>query len=118
MKTSKSDGRVIISKNGPYLVSADIPLSEQTILTDDDGGSERWSEAPPMQTRGDYALCRCGHSKAKPFCDGTHAKIGFDGSEPAYENNENAGEQRGGSNRNIHQAGAQPEILLHVWRDV
>lgn len=85
MKTSKSEGRVIVSKNGPYLVSAEIPLSEQTILTDDDGGSERWSEAPPMQTRGDYALCRCGHSKAKPFCDGTHAKIVFDGSEAATQ---------------------------------
>jgi hypothetical protein len=38
--------------------------------------------------------------------------------QPAYENNEDAGEERGDSDGNIHQAGAQPEILLHVWRDV
>ncbi|MEZ0075482.1 alpha/beta hydrolase fold domain-containing protein [Planotetraspora sp. GP83] len=34
-----------------------------------------------METEDTYALCRCGHSGSKPFCDGTHAVIGFDGTE-------------------------------------
>jgi len=37
-------------------------------------------EYPPQET---YILCRCGGSKNKPFCDGTHREIGFDGTEAA-----------------------------------
>jgi CDGSH-type Zn-finger protein len=36
-----------------------------------------------LETEETYALCRCGHSGSKPFCDGTHARIDWDGSEAA-----------------------------------
>ena len=53
------------SENGPYLVSGAVRLA------DADG-----REVP----HGEHiALCRCGHSKNKPFCDGMHLVIGFDG---------------------------------------
>ncbi len=45
--------------------------------------STAWVEGNAFQASAQYALCRCGHSKKKPFCDGTHAKIGFDGTETA-----------------------------------
>jgi len=75
--------RVSVSPNGPYMVSGSVPLSRQTIGTDAEGGSERWEQGETIPTRASYALCRCGHSNTKPFCDGTHARIDFDGTETA-----------------------------------
>ena len=83
MPKENSEVAVVVSKNGPYLVSGNIPLSEQTIGTAADGGSETWVEGKVFPPRGKYALCRCGHSRTKPFCDGTHGKIAFDGTETA-----------------------------------
>lgn len=83
MDHKKSEPRVVVSQNGPYIVSGGVPLSKQTIATDAGGDSEDWKESGTFPPAEKYALCRCGQSKKKPFCDGTHAKIGFDGSETA-----------------------------------
>jgi CDGSH-type Zn-finger protein len=80
---SKPRAGVVVSKDGPYLVSGDVPLSKHTIVTDEEGGSEGWEESAPFKPQETYALCRYGHSKSKPFCDGTHAKVEFDGTETA-----------------------------------
>jgi CDGSH-type Zn-finger protein len=77
------DVRVTVTKDGPYLVTGDVPLAKQTIVTDAEGGSESWLEGEAVQHRASYALCRCGASKTKPFCDGSHAAIEFDGTETA-----------------------------------
>jgi uncharacterized Fe-S cluster protein YjdI len=50
-------------KNGPLLVEG------RCILKDPNG--------KVAASHGPFALCRCGSSKNKPFCDGTHIKIGF-----------------------------------------
>lgn len=80
---NKTRARVVVSKDGPYLVSGDVRLSKQTIVTDQQGGSESWEESTLFKPQQTYALCRCGHSASKPYCDGAHAKVGFDGNETA-----------------------------------
>jgi len=59
-----------IANNGPYIVEGDFKL------TDANG-----QEIPAKKA----ALCRCGGSTNKPFCDGTHSKIGFQGAMAAVQ---------------------------------
>jgi CDGSH-type Zn-finger protein len=82
MTSEKSKVRVTVSENGPYMVTGDIPLAKQTITNAEDG-SEAWQEGSAVAHRETYALCRCGASQTKPFCDGSHLKIGFVGTETA-----------------------------------
>lgn len=77
------DFKIKIAKDGPYLVSGPVPLKEQTIITDANGGSVDWKVTRTFDKPAPYALCRCGQSRNKPYCDGTHAKVGFDGTETA-----------------------------------
>jgi CDGSH-type Zn-finger protein len=78
----QSDSKIKILKNGPYVVSGNVPLFPMTIKC---GGNTdipvEWLKGKNLQTSKIYSLCRCGQSNNKPFCDGTHAKVHFDGTE-------------------------------------
>ena len=83
MSTLKGEAKVTVCRNGPYLVTGGVPLARQTVVADRDGNSHEWQEGAAYPAQERYALCRCGHSKNKPFCDSTHKQIGFDGTETA-----------------------------------
>jgi CDGSH-type Zn-finger protein len=83
MSSAKKPLSVVVSKDGPYIVAGDAPLTEQVIVANAEGDSLQWREGSAYEAPAKYALCRCGHSHKAPFCDGTHAKIGFDGTETA-----------------------------------
>jgi len=74
---------ITVSRNGPYIVSGSVSLRLETIGVNAAGESTEWVEGNAFPASAQYALCRCGNSNKKPFCDGTHAKIGFDGTETA-----------------------------------
>jgi 3-phenylpropionate/trans-cinnamate dioxygenase ferredoxin subunit len=61
---------ITIRENGPYVVDGEFKLV-------DAAGNE-----VPLKKK---ALCRCGGSTTKPFCDGTHSRIGFQGASAAVE---------------------------------
>jgi CDGSH-type Zn-finger protein len=75
--------RVKVMKNGPYIVSGNVPLYKTKFIVDDGGFPIKFDKKEKIETGEKYTLCRCGNSKNKPFCDGTHAKIDFDGEETA-----------------------------------
>jgi CDGSH-type Zn-finger protein len=76
-------GKITIAKDGPYLVEGALPLADQHIVTNKEGESLEWRAGAPLPAGDKYALCRCGESANKPFCDGSHKRVGFDGSETA-----------------------------------
>ena len=53
------------------------------ILSNDEGVSWEWDEGRAFITTPEYKLCRCGHSKEKPFCDDACKTVPFDGAETA-----------------------------------
>jgi CDGSH-type Zn-finger protein len=84
MKKKEHHGaKIEVTKDGPYLVSGGVPLGEQWIETNDEGESLDYRDGKTYPTPQQYALCRCGQSGNKPFCDGTHKKVSFDGTETA-----------------------------------
>ena len=77
----KDNFQIRVLKNGPYLVSGNVPLFPATIKCDNTGIPAEWVIGNKLQITQTYILCRCGQSKSKPFCDGTHVKVNFDGTE-------------------------------------
>jgi len=66
--------KITVRPNGPYRVEAPEGTVE---LVDADGKTYDLSGKPA------FSLCRCGGSTNKPFCDGTHSRIGFQAAEAA-----------------------------------
>jgi 3-phenylpropionate/trans-cinnamate dioxygenase ferredoxin subunit len=63
--------RIRLRKNGPYVIDSD-----DVEIVD-------WNGAAYVVGRRPVALCRCGASSTKPFCDGTHSRQGFAAAEAA-----------------------------------
>jgi CDGSH-type Zn-finger protein len=80
---SREERRVKVTKDGPYVVTGDVSLRDERIRVDDEDQCHGWDEGERYPAGATYRLCRCGESRHKPFCDNTHAEVGFDGTETA-----------------------------------
>ena len=73
--------KISVRKNGPYRVEA---LEGEIEMVDADGNKF------DLTGKQAFSLCRCGGSVTKPFCDGAHSRIGFQGAELAVKKAENS----------------------------
>ena len=68
-----ADVKIQVTEDGPYVVFGKVELVDHL------------GNAIPTEKENVVALCRCGGSMNKPFCDGRHSRIGFRGAERAVE---------------------------------
>jgi len=76
-----TDKKIAIIKDGPYIVTGNIPLTEKIIKPK--GLGYVYEEGRVFSHGETYSLCRCGKTSTPPFCDGTHSHIDFEGEETA-----------------------------------
>jgi len=74
-KSAKDGIYAEIMLNGPIMVYGGTPVVQQFIMPDNKGISTAYQPGETYPAKNSIALCRCGTSKNKPFCDGSHKHI-------------------------------------------
>jgi|APTNR8051073442_1049403.scaffolds.fasta_scaffold00798_2 CDGSH-type Zn-finger protein len=83
--TTQSDPSISIEvlANGPYKVHGAPPMRIQTITPNETHNSWSFTPGEEFEVKDGTLLCRCGHSRNKPYCDGSHRTAGVDLTETA-----------------------------------
>ncbi len=76
-----ADVKITVRRNGPFRVEAPVGSIE---IVDADGNPYDLS-SKVKEGKLFFSLCRCGGSTSKPYCDGTHSRIGFQAAEAAVK---------------------------------
>jgi CDGSH-type Zn-finger protein len=75
--------KITVTKDGPYVIEGGLPLVRKSIVYSEWHEPLAWRKDATLEAERTYRLCRCGQSSHKPYCDGSHARMGFDGTEAA-----------------------------------
>jgi CDGSH-type Zn-finger protein len=94
--TDNNDASITVAANGPYLVAGGLTLHRRRDVQSELGEPMTWMTTSTLETKDRYALCRCGQSGNKPFCDGTHARVGFEADDVAGGSYDDRAEVVGG----------------------
>ncbi len=78
-----SQPKIEITENGPYIVYGKLPVVKSIMVPDEKGNAIDWKPGENLSAEDEEYLCRCGNSGNKPYCDNSHLRIPFDGTETA-----------------------------------
>jgi CDGSH-type Zn-finger protein len=117
---------IAVQKNGPYLVTGGVPLTRKSIAYSEWHEPMSWRKDAELGAKPSYKLCRCGHSKHKPFCDNTHAAVGLDGTDTAPTEPSAARQEHGRTDRLTlgddgmlcTRAGFCGNRVTNVWKEL
>jgi CDGSH-type Zn-finger protein len=83
--SNEDEPAITVRANGPYEVRGRVPVTRKSPIYSEYGEPLTWRRDDRLETSSSCLLCRCGRSSNKPYCDGTHRRIGFDGTEAAHD---------------------------------
>ncbi|MFN0029546.1 MAG: CDGSH iron-sulfur domain-containing protein [Acidimicrobiales bacterium] len=116
---------ITVAPNGPLVVNGGVPLYRRRAVQSEHGEPLTWVTTEHIEAGARYALCRCGLSERKPFCDRAHAKAGFDGTEAAARTYDERSNVLGGTGIEVRDdrsicvhAGFCGTRLTNVWKQV
>jgi CDGSH-type Zn-finger protein len=116
---------ITAAPNGPLLVQGDVPVYRRRAVHSEHGEPLAWETTERIETGGPYALCRCGQSSRKPFCDGTHARVGFEADDVATGTYDDRSKVLGGTGITVRDdrsicvhAGFCGTRVTNVWKQV
>ena len=77
-ETGSSGPEITVTAHGPYVLrGGQLPIVRRRIVRSEHGEPLVWQTTGGVDGGRQTSLCRCGGSANKPFCDGTHGKVGF-----------------------------------------
>jgi CDGSH-type Zn-finger protein len=116
---------ITVSANGPLIVGGDVDLYRRCTVVSEHGEPLAWATTERLEHGERYALCRCGESGRKPFCDGTHARVGFIADDTAGGTYDDRSTTLGGTGITIRDdrsicvhAGFCGTRITNVWKQV
>jgi CDGSH-type Zn-finger protein len=123
--TSPAAPTITAALNGPLLVSGDVRVYRRRAVHSEHGEPLTWETTELLETRERFALCRCGQSERKPFCDGTHARVGFTADDTAAGTYDERCAELGGTGISVRDdrsicvhAGFCGTRITNVWKQV